>query len=368
MSSRFSDSCFYFQKDQCKSCDLINLSEEEYKKLKQSHYNKSLVLGENFFQSRNKAKFVVSGTIDQPILGLKDKEILKCPLHLPLINELAQFLIPFITQAKLPPYNVELKTGELKYLIIFSNQSQTKMMLRFVLRSKEALERVKKLVPDIQKHFPMVELISINLQPNHTSIIEGEEEIILSQNKVITDKLGPFHFVLGPKTFYQVNSPVAEKLFLHAQDISNKIKPQIVLDLFCGIGTFAHFCSKEAQRVIGVELSAESIHYAKESANLNGLTNCEFYAEDVFKFLASHKEIIPDLIIVNPPRRGLGEKVVELLLELAPPHLFYSSCNPETLSKDLEELLKFYEISDSTPFDMFSLTSHLEVFTYLKRK
>jgi 23S rRNA (uracil747-C5)-methyltransferase len=367
MPSRFSDSCLYYQKDQCKSCDLIHLTEEEYKKSKQNHYNNSLVLGENFFQSRNKAKFVVSGTIDHPILGLKDTEILECPQHLPIINKVAQFLIPLITQAKLPPYNLELKTGELKYLIIFANHTQTKLMLRFVLRSKEAFERIKKLVPIIQAKFPMLELISINLQPLHTSIIEGEEEIILTDRKFITDQLGPFQFILGPKTFYQVNSPVAEKLFLHAQTIAKTIKPKVVLDLFCGIGTFAHFCANEAQRVIGIELSAESIDYAQKSAALNGLKQCEFYAQDVFQFLAMNKDLRPDLVIVNPPRRGLGEKVVDLLLDLAPAHLFYSSCNPETLKKDLEKILPFYEVLDSTPFDMFSLTSHLEVFTYLRR-
>jgi 23S rRNA (uracil747-C5)-methyltransferase len=367
MPHHFSESCSYFQNNQCKSCDLIHLSEEEYKKLKQAHYTNSLVLGENFFRSRNKAKFVVSGTVDKPILGLKEREILECPIHLPIINQLAQFLLPLISQAKLVPYNIELRSGELKYLIIFSNQSQSKMMLRFVLRSREALDRIKKLIPNIQENFPMVELISINLQPNHTSIIEGDEEIILSEKKVISDEIGSFQFIIGPKTFYQINSTVAEKLFFHAQKISNKIKPEIVLDLFCGIGTFTHFCANNAKRAIGVEISKESIEYAKESAVINGIKNCEFYAQDVFQFLKTNHDLKPDLVIVNPPRRGLGEKVVELLIDLSPEHIFYSSCNPDSLKRDLEKLICFYEIVDSTPFDMFSLTSHLEVFTHLKK-
>jgi 23S rRNA (uracil747-C5)-methyltransferase len=367
MPYQFSESCSYFQNNQCKSCDLIHLGEEEYKKLKQGHYINSLVLGENFFHSRNKAKLVVSGTLDKPILGLKEREILGCPLHLPIINQLAHFLVPLISQAKLVPYNIETKTGELKYLIIFANQSQSKMMLRFVLRSREALDRIKKLVPGIQKNFPMVELISINLQPTHTSIIEGDEEIILSEKKVISDQIGPYQFILGPKTFYQVNSVVAEKLFLHAQKISYQIKPETVLDLFCGIGTFTHFCAKYAKRAIGVEISKESIEYAAESARINGLKNCEFYAQDVFQFLASNKNIKPDLVIVNPPRRGLGEKIIELLIDLSPADIFYSSCNPESLKKDLEKLVPIYETVDSTPFDMFSLTSHLEVFIHLKK-
>ncbi|MFZ4714543.1 MAG: 23S rRNA (uracil(1939)-C(5))-methyltransferase RlmD [Bacteriovoracaceae bacterium] len=365
--TKLSESCHYFQKGLCHSCDLIDHSTLEYQKLKQSHYNKTLVLGENYFQSRNKAKLVISGTVESPIMGLQAIDLKDCPLHYPLINQLAHFLEPLITKAKLTPYQLKTKSGELKYLIIFSNLKSDQMMLRFVLRSKESLERIQKLVPLIQTSFPQVKLISINLQPHHTSIIEGDEEIILTKEKTLTDKIGKFSFILGPKTFYQVNSEVAQKLFTLASEKTKAIKPKTILDLFCGIGTFAQFCAEGVERVVGVELSEESIDYAKQSAHLNQLPQCQFYAEDVKLFLEREKDFTPDLIIVNPPRRGLGEEIVKLLLNLSPEHLFYSSCNPETLEKDLQMLTTKYEVLEKTPFDMFSLTRHLEIFCVLKR-
>ncbi len=368
MNSKLSNQCSYYQKQVCQSCDLIDHSAEEYVQLKQLHYSSTLERDENFFHGRNKAKLVVSGTVESPILGLQNKELLDCPLHISAINQLGHALLPLITEFKLVPYNLETRKGELKYLIIFASPTTHEMMLRFVMRSKEALERVQKLIPQLKQKFPQLKLISINLQPEHTAIIEGKVEIFLTENKTLVDRIGTYQFVIGPKTFYQVNSNVAFKLFSKAQEHVKKMKVKQAMDLFCGIGTFATFCAPYVEKMVGVELSQESIEYAKASAKLNKLSNTEFYAEDVDQFLKNHQEFNPELIIVNPPRRGLGKSITQKLLNLNPEHIIYSSCNPETLKEDLEDLKQKYEVVEQTPFDMFSLTHHLEVLCILKLK
>lgn len=344
----------------------MELTEVQYKKIKQSHYTKDLVSSPDNFHSRNKAKMVVSGTVQEPKLGLIDQDLSECPLYDQSMQNFFHQLKPFISEANLIPYDVKSKKGELKYIILFQSQTTKGQMLRFVLRSKESFERIKKLVPKLKTKFPKLELISVNLQPEHKAIIEGEEEIILTDRPFIVDQLGRYSFALGPKSFYQVNSLVAEQLFELAAKKAKIIKPKMVLDLYCGVGTFATFVSPYSEKVLGIEISSEAIAYANQAKSINKISNLEFVADDVELYLKKNSEIKPDLIIVNPPRRGLNPEIINLIKKLKPQHLFYSSCNPETLERDMQELLTNYEVVDQTPFDLFTLTSHLEVFTELK--
>lgn len=359
--------CSYFQKNLCQSCDLIHLDEEQYKKIKQSHYSERLVTSPSTFHSRNKAKMVVSGTVTHPKLGLIDQDLSQCPLYSQSMQNFFSELKPFITEVHLIPYDVTSKKGELKYIILFEGQNTKKQMLRFVLRSKESLDRIKKIVPQLKTKFPTLELISVNFQPEHKAIIEGEEEIVLTNEPYIIDKIANYSFPLGPKSFYQVNTPVAEKLFGLAASKAQKIKPKLALDLYCGVGTFATFVAPFAEKVIGIEISEEAIEYANVGKEINKLSNLEFHSGDVETYLKNNPNIKPDLVIVNPPRRGLNEEIIQLIKKLKPTHLFYSSCNPETLERDLKSLTTIYEVIDQTPFDLFTFTSHLEVFTELRR-
>lgn len=358
--------CLYFQNNLCQSCDLLHLNEADYKKIKQAHYTEKLVASPSTFHSRNKAKMVVTGTVTEPKLGLIDQDLSNCPLYSESMQSMLANLKPFITEANLIPYDVKSKKGELKYIILFEGQHTQKQMLRFVLRSKEALERIKKLVPKLKTKFTKLELISVNFQPEHKAIIEGEEEIILTENQYIIDKLGQNQFALGPKSFYQVNTIVAERLFELAASKAKTIKPKLVLDLYCGVGTFATFVAPYAEKVMGIEISKEAIDYANVAKELNKFSNLEFHSGDVEVYLKNNPNIKPDLIIVNPPRRGLNQEIIDLIKKLKPAHLFYSSCNPETLERDLQSLTTIFEVIDQTPFDLFTLTSHLEVFTELK--
>jgi 23S rRNA (uracil747-C5)-methyltransferase len=361
MDKKLSSYCPYYPKI-CQSCGLIDLSFEEYLTKKKKNHDQ-LILPSSSFSGRNKAKLVVSGSIDHPILGLADREILACPLHMQSINELTPKLLPIISKIKLAPYDLATQKGELKYIIIFANE-KNEFILRFVLRSKEAISRIQKHLKEILDLSPNLRIVTANIQPEHTSIIEGDEEIYFTDQKEILVKLNQYQFIVGPQTFFQTNLEIAEKLFSTVESWVKEIKPSEVLDLFCGIGTFATFMAKSSQRVIGVELNAKSIEYANKSKTINQLTNVDFIAKDTKEFLKQNQSQF-DLILVNPPRRGLMKEDLYFIEKLKPKKLIYSSCNPETYERDRLQLSQYKEIKQIA-FDMFPLTEHLELLTLLE--
>lgn len=360
MVIKLSQYCPYYPKI-CQSCGLIDLSKEEYLTKKKGNFD--LVIPKNPFHGRNKAKFVISGTIEEPIIGLSDKELVECPLHMPAITEVALQLKSLIKLIKLVPYDIKNKKGELKYILIFSNP-QNELILRFVLRSKEAITRIQKYTPEILEQFPQIEILSANIQPEHSAIIEGKEEIIFTQKSEYIVDLAKYSFIVGPQTFFQTNHEVAIKLFETAREWVLPYRPTQVLDLFCGIGTFSIFLSEVCQSIVGVEINPRSIEYAKKSQEENKIKNVNFIAQDSKDFLEKN-QVTFDLIVVNPPRRGLDIKDRELINKISPKYLLYSSCNPETLKRDLESF-PHYKINKQLAFDMFPMTEHLEVLTFLE--
>ena len=172
-------------------------------------------------------------------------------------------------------------------------------------------------------------------------------------------------------SFYQVNPIQAEKLYNLGVEFANITKDDIVFDLYCGIGTISLFMSKFAKKVYGVEIVEEAIIAAKENAKINNVDNTEFIAGDVEKVLdelVNVKQIMPDIIMVDPPRRGLDNTSIENIKKVRPKKLVYISCNPATLVRDLAKLEEIYEVKQITPVDMFPFTSHVEVCALLELK
>lgn len=189
------DFCAYFKENICRSCTLLEVDYDKQILFKEDVLKKILPESVKLEASvtspmsgfRNKAKLVVSGTIDDPILGLIDREILDCPVHDPAINSILHSLIPFIRLAKLEPYNIGAKKGELKGIILFHGDEA---YLRFVLRSKEGIDRIRKNLPSLLQSHPEITSVSVNIQPVHQAILEGEEEIPMGPNAL---KIGRAH-------------------------------------------------------------------------------------------------------------------------------------------------------------------------------
>ena len=313
---------------------------------------------------------VVTGTSAEPIIGLMGEEnldqgrkILECPIHHPRLNEVIQALPEFISQFNLIPYQIESRKGELKGLILFYSPLSDQMYLRFILRSKECVSRIQKLLPSLQKIFPFLTCVTANIQPIPHATLEGHEEIFITEQKWIEHGLDNLVFHLAPQAFVQTNTEVATQLYQTAADWIAELRPEKMLELFCGQGAFSFFAAKSAKQILGIEINEDAVKTANETAKKLGLTHVSFQSMDA----KNAPSIGADLILVNPPRRGLGESI-SIILQSQPEHLIYSSCSVTTLTKDLQILSDSYTIKKTNIFDMFPHTEHFEILALLERK
>jgi len=313
----------------------------------------------------------VAGTTESPLLGiirsdLTSEDLSDCPLTPDPIKQLLHELKELIQRFKLSPYSVAERRGELKHIIIMCDHALSSAIVRFVLRSTESVPRIKKCVTLIQQAFPWVRVVSCNIQPLAAAVLDGPQEIVLSERSHIREQYGEVPLYLSPQSFMQVTPEIATRLYQYAADATKGANFRSALDLYCGAGGFSLHLAKHVRHVTGVELSVSAIDSAQKSAGEMGVANATFVADSVEAFIARSKAINPDLILVNPPRRGLTEQVVSHLREMKPSAIFYSSCNPETMVRDIHALSDCYEVRTVQPFDMFPMTDHLEVFATLR--
>ena len=319
---------------------------------------------------RNKAKMVVSGSVERPLLGMLHRDgtpedLTDCPLYPPSFAPVFAALKPFIARAGLTPYNVARKRGELKYLLLTESQ-QGGMMLRFVLRSADKLAQLRAALPLLQQQLPQLKVITANIQPVHMAIMEGEQEIFLSDQPALAENFNGVPLWIRPQSFFQTNPTVARQLYATARDWVRALPVNHMWDLFCGVGGFGLHCATPQMRLTGIEIAPEAIACAKQSAAQLGLSNLHFQALDSTQF-ATHEDDIPQLVLVNPPRRGIGAELCDYLSRMAPPYIIYSSCNARTMAADIDRL-QGYRIERVQLFDMFPHTAHYEVLTLLVRE
>ncbi|MBX8997203.1 23S rRNA (uracil(747)-C(5))-methyltransferase RlmC [Klebsiella aerogenes] len=319
---------------------------------------------------RNKAKMVVSGSVERPLLGMLHRDgtpedLTDCPLYPPSFKPVFAALKPFIARAGLTPYNVARKRGELKYLLLTESQ-QGGMMLRFVLRSAAKLAQLRAALPWLQQQLPQLKVITANIQPVHMAIMEGEQEIFLSDQQALAENFNGVPLWIRPQSFFQTNPTVASQLYATARDWVRALPVNHMWDLFCGVGGFGLHCATPQMRLTGIEIAPEAIACAKQSAAQLGLTTLHFQALDSTQF-ATHEDDIPQLVLVNPPRRGIGAELCDYLSRMAPPYIIYSSCNARTMAADIDRL-QGYRLERVQLFDMFPHTAHYEVLTLLVRE
>ncbi|EKY3243700.1 23S rRNA (uracil(747)-C(5))-methyltransferase RlmC [Cronobacter dublinensis] len=320
---------------------------------------------------RNKAKMVVSGSVEKPLLGMLHRDgtpvdLTECPLYPASFYAVFAALKPFIARAGLTPYNVARKRGELKYLLLTESTLDGGLMLRFVLRSTTKLEALRAALPALLAQLPQLRVVTANIQPVHMAIMEGDEEIWLTAQQALAENFNSVPLWIRPQSFFQTNPTVASALYAAARDWVRALPVNHMWDLFCGVGGFGLHCATPEMTLTGIEIAPEAIASASASAQQLGLRNVHFQALDSTDF-ATGQQAVPDLVLVNPPRRGIGEALCDYLSRMAPQYIIYSSCNARTMAKDIRQL-PGYRIARVQLFDMFPHTAHYEVLTLLVRQ
>ncbi|MGR3970730.1 23S rRNA (uracil(747)-C(5))-methyltransferase RlmC [Shewanella sp. 1180_01] len=319
---------------------------------------------------RNKAKMVVLGAAHEPVLGIVSPsgeavDLCDCLLYPTDMQAFLHRLTRFVQQAGLPPYRVDKAKGELKFILLTRSQVRGEYLLRFVLRSRNGIERIERELPALLAEYPQIKVVSVNIQPIHMAILEGDEEIFLTENTRLEERFNHVPLFIRPKSFFQTNPQVAAQLYQTAREWVAEFSPRSIWDLFCGVGGFGLHCASKDITLTGIEIEAEAIACAQMSAQMMGLENVQFMALDSTDFAKGKSAADkPDLIIVNPPRRGIGEALCQSLSEFAPKAILYSSCNPKTLAEDLEHI-QGYHLTKVQLFDLFPHTDHFEVLAML---
>ncbi len=372
--------CALYDAGRCRSCTWIKQSQQQQLQAKMNdlrHLLGDLPVGqwcepvageERAF--RNKAKMVVSASVEKPLLGILQRDgsgvdLTDCPLYSDAFRRVFTVLKPFIARAGLTPYNVARKRGELKYLLLTQSTLDGAMMLRFVLRSDTKLAQLEAALPWLQEQLPELKVVSANIQPVHMAIMEGEREVIFTDARALLEDFNGVPLWIRPQSFFQTNPQVASQLYATARDWVRALPVKHLWDLFCGVGGFGLHCATPEMRLTGIEIAPEAIASAKQSAAMLGLTDVHFQALDSTHFATAQQDI-PDLVVVNPPRRGIGPELCAYLSAMAPETILYSSCNAQTMAKDIR-LLEGYRIVKTQLFDMFPHTAHYEVLTLLQR-
>ena len=375
--------CASFEKKLCRSCDLLDRSYTETLKLKEENLKslfpdsshlvlKTIGVTASAEHSRSKAKLAVYGTLENIRFGFFNAQgdpqsLEECPLHISGINELLPVLRSLLEKHRITPYDINTRQGAIKYLIVTKSESSGEIMIRFVLRSKDMLDPLKRLSLELRLSHPEVKVTTANIQPIPHAIVEGDEEIVLTEQSAIQHQFDEFSLNLGPRSFFQVTPEIAKELYRTFADRVQRDQPKTLLDLYCGVGAFSFYASRGNTQVTGIELSREAVVCAELTQSDLQIKNIQFHALDVEQVLKSSNEHY-EAILANPPRRGLNDSIISSLLRLDPKWIYYSSCNAVTLSRDYAALSAKYFVESLQIFDLFPYTSHYETFLVLKRK
>lgn len=317
---------------------------------------------------RNSVKLVVAGKHSEPFLGIYRRsshdvyDLEECPIHHPLINRVMAVARRGITRLKVPIYNPRSKMGLLRYLVVRVSESEQKAMVVLITADKSYNE-IHHLSKFIREALPEVEVIASNVNSSEGNVIFGQKDTFLTPKHHLTEQVGDVYVQISPRSFFQVNTAGARLIYEKVKEWASLDRESTVLDLYCGIGGIGLFLAGQAKKVIGIEVVEEAVADARKNARLNGLNNCRFEAgdaADLLEDLADEGERV-DVVVLNPPRKGCDESVLQRVAGLSPRRVVYVSCSPESLMRDLDILKKMgYICREIQPVDMFPQTVHVE--------
>ena len=330
---------------------------------------------------RNKGQYPVrevKGRVKAGFFAAKTHDLIPCDscmLQPDIFGEIVAFVTDFAEKNKIKAYDEESGRGILRHIYLRIAEKTGQIMVCLVINA-DKMPASEKFATEVVEKFPSVTSVMLNVNKKNTNVILGEKFICIGGADYIIDELCGLKFKISAGSFYQVNRDGAEMLYGLAKERAALTGKETVADLYCGAGTIGLSMAKDAARIVGVEIVDEAVECAKENAKLNGIENAYFFcgdASDTRGLLATAKDTLgdfcPDVVIIDPPRKGTTEELVNYLDSLGVRRIVYVSCNPDTLARDCAWFAeKGYAIGEVTPVDLFPGTGHVESVVCLERR
>ncbi|WP_405099603.1 23S rRNA (uracil(1939)-C(5))-methyltransferase RlmD [Oceanobacillus sp. FSL H7-0719] len=267
-------------------------------------------------------------------------------------------------------YDEDKDRGVLRHIMVRTGRTTKEIMVVLITRT-DKLPHQEELIQRLTEAHPQIKSIVHNINRKRTNVIFGRKTKVIWGEEYIYDTIGDIRFAISPRSFYQVNPEQTKVLYDKALEYAQIDENDVVIDAYCGIGTISLFLAQKAKKVYGIEIVPDAIEDAKMNAKINGITNAEFVVGEAEKVMPEWKNqgFTPDVIVVDPPRKGCEPEFLHAMIEMEPKRIVYVSCNPSTLARDLVILEEGgYETKEVQPVDMFSQTNHVEAVTLLERR
>ncbi len=331
----------------------------------------------NPYYYRNKLQYPVGfDAHHNPVMGVyaKRSHVIipheTCQIQNKINQLIAADTFAYFRKAGIEPYDEKQGNGELRHIVVRNGNVSQEVMLVLVLHQLKH-DIGEEFIQYITTKYPTIQTIVLNFNTKNTNVIYGEKNEVIYGDGYIRDILGDYQFMISPLSFYQVNSVQAEAMYQIAIEHAHVQPEDIALDLYGGIGTIGIFVSRYVKQVYGIEIIPSAVRDARQNAMWNQIHNIEFFCGDVAQILPqllADEKKKPNVIFVDPPRKGLDEQTIQTIKQVNPEKLVYISCNPATLARDLKALEECYEVKFIQPVDLFPFTKHVEVVTCLERK
>ncbi len=367
---------------QCLGCPLVAMKYRDQVEWKRQHILTHLrqyrELGEitvhpllsplRLIHYRTTARLAIAGKHSEPYIGIFRRsshdvfDLNDCPIHHPLVNRVVEAVRRGITKNKVTIYNPRSRMGLLRYLVVRVSEAEQKAMVVFVTAARSYNE-IHHLGKFIREQLPEVEVVAQNVNSSEGNVIMGPTDHFLTPKHHLTERICDVALMISPRSFFQVNPDGARLIYYKVREWARLSGSETVLDLYCGIGGIALSLASGAGKVIGVEVVEAAVADARKNASLNGARNCRFEAGDAAELLEDLEDEGEhvDVVVLNPPRKGCDEHVLQRVAALSPRTLIYVSCSPQTLARDINILKTLgYCCREIQPVDMFPQTMHVE--------
>ena len=331
---------------------------------------------EHPFRYRNKAQFPIQKKDNMPVIGFykkKSHDLIstdECIIQHEVNDKIIKIIKTYIRAYNVSIYDEKTHKGLLRHLVTKVGFTTGEVMIVLVANGKK-LPYLKELASVLKENIPGFKTIVVNVNTQKTNVILGKENIGAYGDGMIRDYIGELVFEISPLSFFQVNPLQTEVLYNKALEYANLGENDTVFDIYCGIGTISLFLAQKAKKVYGIEIVEDAIKDAKRNAKINNMDNVEFYvgkAEEVVpKMYKEGKRA--NVVVVDPPRKGCDEKVLDTIVSMEPDRVVYVSCNPSTLARDLAYLNeRGYKCHEIQPVDMFPHSVHVENVAWLSKE